>query len=220
MGVMTKAKDWQVSGSGQITAAAIGGAGAWLFDFKSNTARCTATFVFLGLGFGGGSKVGGWTTLKEIVKKAASALSVSPTSFDPIECDRPFSAYDLDSSGGRIADMGVSNVVGYGATFISAGALSSLFRTQLTHGIELGVGRAGITTVGLWMLVGASELPETAAALARAGRPRSRATVRVRRRRSPFAGNGSSEMNGDKGASEVVLDLPVLVASRSLRDPT
>jgi hypothetical protein len=141
--------DWEVAAITRLTfAAGVAGSGC-LFSFRNGSyatdpvyAGLAYDMVFAGGGFGVdvAARISG---RNEALKAKASGLFKK---WHPIECDKPFSAIDLDGSSGRITNLtlGIIDIV-----LISAGNTSgSLFGGQSVSG--LGIGLGGAVTVGIW----------------------------------------------------------------------
>jgi hypothetical protein len=146
----TQADDWEVSSICQAGGASGAGGGVWLFNFQSADANFYgANFIFIGGGMGVGGSIGG-ASFPNMFKQ--SRLGGSALVWSSIQCDRPFSAADLNWAPGRVTTAGLSLSVGYTLLYVSAKNLpfSSLFLSQSCNGPSIGVGATAMATVGLW----------------------------------------------------------------------
>ena len=135
----TQATDWEFACICQIGGAAGLGGGAFMFDFKSESAEVHEEVFFFGGGIGVGGSVGG---------AFAPDLSTGRVSFSPITCENPFSLNNLHNCIARITSLGASLAVGAGIMYISAG---NYFNGQGGFGLSVGgVGLAGFTFMGIW----------------------------------------------------------------------
>jgi hypothetical protein len=142
MGWNTKASDWKVAGAAQVGGAAGLGAGAWTMIFQSEAANWSGMFAFIGGGIGEGGSIGG---------ASMPDLSTGGLNWSSLTCDQPFSAADLNWSGGRLSTAGAGLAVGYGVVIITAFNMSgTLFSSQNCFGGTIGVGASIMTTVGVW----------------------------------------------------------------------
>jgi hypothetical protein len=136
-------KDWEVAGVAQVGGAAVVGAGAWWFEFRSPSKKLRELFMFVGAGLGGGGSIGGAT--------AGIDFESQGLQYTAIVCERAFSVSDLDMSAGRLTVLGAGLAIGYGYIGITAFNRSGfLFSSQDLHGLTVGVGVSGMTTVGYW----------------------------------------------------------------------
>jgi hypothetical protein len=97
MGLDTQAADWQVFGRVSVAGGAGISAGLYIFDFYSATAGVSAQFGFHGYGFGEGGNLGGLSPPEDVGPM---------TALSSLDCDRPFSIYDMDGAWGRISYLG------------------------------------------------------------------------------------------------------------------
>ena len=142
MGWSTTARDWKVAGAAQIAGAFGPGAGVWTFILQSETAGHSGMFLFAAVGLGGGGSLGG---------ASMPDWSTGGLSWTSLECDRAFSAADLNWSAGRLSTAGAGLAVGYGVVIISAFNMrGSLFSSQNCFGGSIGVGASIMTTAGMW----------------------------------------------------------------------
>lgn len=146
MNYETQAFDWKVSGLGKLSGAAGLAAGVWLFGFGSNSAQCRAILAFSGMGGGLG--------LELKLNAAAKGLG-APLFADGegnfINCDRAFSASELNGKFGLISSVGASAGAGYGVAAISAFSIrKNYFKLQPVHGWNAGVGVSAIHAFGTW----------------------------------------------------------------------
>jgi hypothetical protein len=145
MGLSDQVDDWQVSGRVQVAAADVIGAGLFVFDFYSAKAGVSAVFWFKGAGVGlGGDASGG-----------GLPSDIGP--FGPwsaLECDKPFSVWDLNGAWGRIASANVGMGLTLGPVLISAAPpwsmLDSFFHSQDVGGFGVGGGAGAFVLVGNW----------------------------------------------------------------------
>ena len=146
MGLATQASDWQVFGRVSVAGGAGISAGFYVWDFYSPTAGISAVFGFHGIGLGEGGNLG----------SIGAPDDVGPiTSWSSIDCDQPFSVYDMDSAWGRISALGAAIGAGYSAIYISAApefwSLKSFFHSQYVGGLSLlSVGGGGQSLLGGW----------------------------------------------------------------------
>src|SRR5689334_18709896 len=147
MSLDVKASDWQVFGRVSVAGGAGLGAGLYVFAFYSETASVSATFSFVGLGVGEGGNLGGLGVPED----------VGPiTAWTSLECDEPFSVWDLNGGWGRITYLGGAVGAGYSAIFITASPRSlwtmrHYFQSQYVGGISvLSVGGGGQVIGGRW----------------------------------------------------------------------
>jgi hypothetical protein len=142
MGWSTRATDWKVAGAAQVGGAAAVGGGIWCFVFQSETAQWSGMFAFGAVGLGEGGSIGG---------ASLPDFSSGGLNWSQLECDRAFSAADLNWSPGRLSTAGAGLAVGYGVVILTAFNLSgSMFSSQNCWGGTVGVGASIMTTVGMW----------------------------------------------------------------------
>lgn len=144
MGRNTQATDWEFAGMGEMGAAVGVGGGGYIFMFRSETAGVRARVCFLGGGLGLGESVG---------YSGSPPSSSGGVPYSSIHCDNAFSLADLNNSGGRIMNIGLSALVGYSAMSISAFNVSTgvLFDRAGGHGMSIGSISVGATAlVGMW----------------------------------------------------------------------
>jgi hypothetical protein len=152
VGLDTQATDWQVFGRVSVAGGAGVSAGLYIFNFFSGTAGISGLFGFHGYGFGEGGNLGGLGCTDD----------VGPiTAWSSLECDRPFSIYDMNGAWGRISYLGGAVGVGYSALFITASpafwTLQTFFHSQYVGGISLlSVGGGGQVLLGGWRFKGVS----------------------------------------------------------------
>lgn len=150
MALGTAANDWQACMILSIAGGAGIAAGTYRFDFYSPTAGLGARFKFVGMGVGEGGDLSG------------TALPAQLGPFGPwssIDCDRPFSVWDLNGSWGRLSSVNVGMGVGLGPAYITAAKpfLRSWFHSQNVGGFGTGgVGASGELLIGRWRFVGVS----------------------------------------------------------------
>ena len=144
MSLNTQASDWEFTGLAEMGAAVGLGGGGYMFMFRSETAGIRARVCFLGAGIGFGESVG-------------ASLSPPDSSgrvpYSSVHCDNAFSLADLNNSGGRLASIGVSALVGYGAMSISAFNVSTGVLFENAGGLGLSVGSisvGGNIFAGIW----------------------------------------------------------------------
>jgi hypothetical protein len=146
MGLATAASDWQVFGRVSVAGGLGISAGFYVWDFYSATAGISAVLGFHGVGLGEGGNLG----------SIGAPDDVGPlTAWSQIDCDQPFSVYNLNGAWGRITALGGAVGAGYSAIFISAApefwSLKSFFHSQYVGGISLlSVGGGGQSLIGGW----------------------------------------------------------------------
>ena len=145
MGLSDKVSDWQVCGVIQAAAGAGLAAGMYIFFFYSSAANLSARFRLSGVGAGAGGNASG------------TALPVEGMGFSPwssIECDKPFSVYDLNNCWGRLSTLSVGAGVQVGVVYITAAprfwSTSSYFHSQNVGGLGTGLGAGALVIVGGW----------------------------------------------------------------------
>lgn len=151
MSTTIKANDWKVAGAAQVGGGAGPAAGVWTFVFQSEQAQFSGMYAYGGFGLGAGGSVGG---------ASAPDLRTGGLSWTQLECEKNFSADDLDGAGGRLTTAGAGLAVGYGAAIITAfGWNGFFFSSQECFGFSIGVGASAVTTAGRWerMSVGAMQ---------------------------------------------------------------
>lgn len=146
MGLGTKASDWEVCGLGDVGAARQVAAGIFLFDFRSQTAGITGRFRMSGAGMGvGGNASGTMIPLPD---------GMPLNHFTAIECDEPFSLYDLDNCWGRITTAGVGKVLGWGICYITAApaffSTRAYFHSQNVGGWGTTFSPSAMVIIGGW----------------------------------------------------------------------
>ncbi len=143
----TQASDWKVKGAGKLSGAAGLAAGIWVFVFRSKTAKCTAILAFSGMGGGLGFE---WKLVQEIKTGLGSPLFVDGEG-NSINCDRAFSASELNGKFGLISSVGAAAGAGYGVAAITAFSITkNYFKVQPVHGWSAGVGASAIQAFGTW----------------------------------------------------------------------
>jgi len=139
------ADDWKVAGAAQVGGAAVVGGGVWTFIMQSAKANFSGMFTFTGYGLGAGGSLGG---------ASMPDWQSGGLSWTELECERAFSANDLDGSAGRLTTAGAGLSVGYGVTIITAFNWGGyMFSSQECFGGTIGVGASAITTAGMWHLL-------------------------------------------------------------------
>ena len=152
MGLATPASDWQVFGRVSVAAGAVISAGLYVWDFYSATAGVCARLGFNGVGLGAGGNLG----------SLGAPEDVGPlTVWSQIDCDKPFSVYDLNGAWGRVTALGGAVGAGYSAIFISGApafwSMKTFFHSQYVGGISLlSVGGGGQSLIGGWRFKGVS----------------------------------------------------------------
>ncbi|WP_420332419.1 hypothetical protein [Roseibium sp.] len=144
MSATYNASDWEVSGymDGGVGAGIAGG--YWTFIFRSRAANYAGLYGFAGGGLGFGGR-GGSVSLPEFGGEAAHY------SYTRIDCNRIFSANDLDGCYGRLTTAGAGAGAGYGLCSISAVNMGgSLFSSQDVNGPGFTAGASAMTTMGIW----------------------------------------------------------------------
>jgi len=138
MGLDTESNDWQVLGISAFGFALGIAAEVFVFDFFSATADITARFRFIGYGSGIGVRAGGW-------------VLPGITNWSSIDCQRPFSALQLDHAAGTLASVTVGVGVGVGPCLIS-GIKSSgaLFTDQDAGGLSGEFSAGAVALAGRW----------------------------------------------------------------------
>jgi len=132
-----KVEDWQVLPIAQTGAAAGYGGGVYWFWFKSPSIGVKEAFAFMGGGTGAGGSCGG--------------VSLTQKSFVPIECEEPFSLFDLNGAVGKLESEKASFVVGHQAVEISASSNGAkLFDEQDVGGWCAGVALNEMELLGTW----------------------------------------------------------------------
>ncbi|MBT0957505.1 hypothetical protein IV417_08905 [Alphaproteobacteria bacterium KMM 3653] len=145
MSRVIKADDWKVAGAAQVGGAAVVGGGVWTFIFQSAHAHFSGMYTFTGFGLGAGGSMGG---------ASMPDFSSGGLSWTNLECDRSFSADDLDGSAGRLTTAGAGLAVGYGVAIVSAFNWGgSMFSSQECFGGSIGVGASAITMAGAWNML-------------------------------------------------------------------
>jgi hypothetical protein len=146
MGINTQASDWEFRGVAQLSLAVALGGGGFVFQFRSRTASVEETVFFMGGGLGVGEGVGQGVTPPD---------SSGQISYSPIRCDNVFSMIDLHQSGGRLMNIGVAAIVGYGGLSVSAFNLRTgvLFDNAGGFGPSVGGLQFGANAfVGFWQI--------------------------------------------------------------------
>jgi hypothetical protein len=138
MGLDTETNDWQVLGISAFGFALGLAAEVFVFDFYSATADITARFRFIGYGSGLGVRAGSW-------------VLPGITEWSSLDCQRPFSASQLDHAAGTLASVTVGVGVNVGPCLISAIKSSgSLFTDQDAGGISGGLSAGAVALAGRW----------------------------------------------------------------------
>jgi hypothetical protein len=131
----------------QIAGADVVGAGLYTFDFYSKSVGVSARFVFKGVGAGLGGDASGF-----VVPHDFGDIS---SSWSTLECDQPFSVWDLNGAWGRLTDLGGGIGIQYSLLFITAAPpwswSRSYFHSQSAGGYGGGgAGGGGFVLVGNW----------------------------------------------------------------------
>lgn len=145
MGLGDKVSDWHACGLIQVAGGDAIAAGVFVFDFYSATANVTGRFTFRGGGIGIGGNASG----------TAVPSQIGP--FGPwssIDCDNPFSIWDLNGAWGRLTSLSVGMGLEFGVVYITAAPrwsmFTSYFHSQNVGGFSTGAGAGGFTLVGSW----------------------------------------------------------------------
>jgi hypothetical protein len=145
MSLGDKANDWQVCAAMQIAGADVIGAGVFVFDFYSQSADVSARFKFKGAGVGAGGNASGTMIPEEIGKFGP---------WSSIECEEPFSVWDLNGAWGRISALSGGTGLLFGYEYITAAPPWNIFRayffSQNVGGFGIGVSAGGFVFVGNW----------------------------------------------------------------------
>jgi hypothetical protein len=144
-----RATDWQACMIFNVGAGAGIAAGDYVFDFYSATVGAAGRFKFYGVGIGVGGNLSGGNL---------------PVTFGPIgpwssiNCDRPFSIWDLNGSWGRLGAGSVGAGVTLGPMYITAAKpfFHSWFHSQNVGGFGLGAGAGLDELIGRWRYVSVS----------------------------------------------------------------
>jgi hypothetical protein len=162
---LKKTTDWQVCCLGQGAVGAGVSGGIYLFCFYSGEAGGAAFYSFGGAGVGVGGNLSG--TLNPADLGAVSAPWSRFVNIPWVSSVSPFNTYDLNGAGGRISSVGANaGIVGYSATYITAGPLSepmtSYFASQSVGGLGFGPGKGlgtgGQILFGTWTFMMESNL--------------------------------------------------------------
>lgn len=162
---LKKTTDWQVCCLGQGAVGAVYSAGTYLFCFYSADAGGAAFYSFSGGGVGVGGNLSG--TLNPADLGAVSAPWSRLTNVPWVCGVSAFNTYDLNGAGGRLSTVGANaGIVGYSATYITAGPLSdplsSYFYSQSVGGLGFGPGKGlgtgGQLIFGAWGFIMESNL--------------------------------------------------------------
>ena len=155
MGYLKRTNDWEAVGLVQMGGAVGAAAGAWMFHFQSHANNFGCAMGFFGGGVGEAGSIGGTTApnwkriYEDLLKKKGPKPPVLALS--KIQCDREFSASDLNWSFGTLGWMGASLSIGYSNLVIRATNTSgSLFSGQECGGWGFGVGAGALYVVGVW----------------------------------------------------------------------
>jgi hypothetical protein len=145
MGLGDRVNDWQACGLMQVAGGEGVAAGLFIFDFYSAAAGLTGRFTFKGGGIGIGGNASG---------------TVVPSQIGPfgpwssVDCDTPFSIWDLNGAWGRITSASVGMGLEFGVVFITAAPpwsmFNSFFHSQNVGGFSTGAGAGAIALVGNW----------------------------------------------------------------------
>jgi len=146
--------DWQACGVATIGGAEGLGGGVFFFEFRSKSANCRGSFMFLAAGLGLGGDMGGGSgpSPGDVIHNRQPDLWTS------LECINYFSADDLDMSVGQLFLGTVTGAYGYSVVRISAGLLPVLFRLQSCSGWSTGVGVGAAVFTGVWKQLGTSSV--------------------------------------------------------------
>lgn len=155
--------EWQVRSVVSMTAHAVVGGTAQLFEFRRKGQKVSYPFVFVGYGLGIGPQLGAgsagfappheflWQTAKLVGQSFYEAgrqifggkpkhipnpeFATKMAEFNDIESEGPFSAIDLHRAMGRITIASASLALGYSACYITAFKLDrTFFSSQSTAG--------------------------------------------------------------------------------------
>lgn len=139
------ASDWKIAGAAQLGGGAAVGGGVFMFVVQSDTANFSGSYTFAGAGLAVGGSMGG---------ASMPDFSTGGLSWTNLECDRAFSADDLDGSAGRLTTAGAGLAVGAGVVIVTAFNWGGyLFSSQECYGFSVGVGASAASLVGRWDLI-------------------------------------------------------------------
>jgi hypothetical protein len=85
------------------------------------------------------------------------ATNSMPDIWTSLQCQRPFSANDLDKAYAALSTVGAAAALGYSITRITGGWADPLFTDQDVSGWGTGVGASGAMMPGAWLMIGSTD---------------------------------------------------------------